>query len=68
MSRKLIALVLPIFLASCQKSDVQNCVDANLEAFDKGKSDFADDAEDRSQFKGRLYLICGEAMTGRTNS
>ncbi len=68
MSRKLIALVLPIFLASCQKSDVQNCVDANLEAFDQGKSDFAEDGEDRSQFKGRLYIVCGHAMTGRTNS
>ena len=67
MSRKLIALALPVFLANCQKSDVENCVDANLEAFDKGKSDYAEDGEDRSKFKGRIYIVCGQAMTGRAN-
>ena len=68
MSRKLIALALTIFLASCQKSDVQNCVDAHLEAFDKGKSAYAENSEDRSRFKARVYFMCGQAMTGRINS
>jgi hypothetical protein len=68
MSQKLAALALSIFLASCQKTDVQNCVDANLEAFDHGKSDIADETEDRTSFKARAYLFCGQAMTGRNNS
>jgi hypothetical protein len=62
MYRKLIALVLSIFLASCQKSDVQNCVDAQLEAFDKGKSEYSNDNDDRTSFKARIYIVCGQAM------
>lgn len=68
MSQKLAVLALSIFLASCQKTDVQNCVDANLDAFDQGKSDIADKTEDRAGFKARAYLICGQAMTGRIRS
>lgn len=68
MSQKLAVLALSIFLASCQNTDVQNCVDANLEAFDQGKSNIADETDDRKGFKARAYLICGQAMTGRINS
>jgi hypothetical protein len=67
MSQKLAALALFIFLAGCQKTDVQNCVDANLEAFDQGKSDIADETEDRASFKARAYLFCGQTMAGRNN-
>jgi hypothetical protein len=68
MSRKLIALALLFFLASCQKSDVQNCVDAQLEAFDQGKSVYAEVNEDRTSFKELAYLRCGQAMKGQINS
>jgi len=68
MSRKLIALALLIFLASCQKTDVQNCVDAQLEAFDQGKSVYAEVNEDRTSFKELAYLRCGQAMKGRIES
>jgi hypothetical protein len=62
MSKKSTALVLSIFLASCQKSDVENCVDAHLEAFDKNKSEYSEENEDRSTFKARIYIACGQAM------
>lgn len=50
------------FLASCQKSDVQNCVDTHLETFAQEKRKYAGDNKDRSVFKGRIYVACGEAM------
>lgn len=68
MPQKLAVLALSIFLASCQKTDVQNCVDANLDSFDQGKSDIADETEDRAGFKARAYLFRGQAITGRINS
>ena len=65
MSRRLIVITMFILLAGCQRSDVQNCVDAHLEAFDKGNSDFAEQNEDRANFKARMYITCGQAMVRR---
>ena len=62
MSQKWTILALSILLAGCQKTDVQNCVDAQLEAFDKGKSEYSEVKEDRSTFKARIYIVCGQAM------
>lgn len=46
-------------------TDVQNCVDANLEAFNQGKSDIADETDDRAGFKARAYLMRGQAIARR---
>ncbi len=68
MPRKLAFLALSFHLAGCQKTDVQNCVDAHLEAFDHGNSAYAEENEDRADFKARIYFMCGQAMAGRIRS
>lgn len=60
--RNLSAVALVLSLAGCQKSDIQNCVDAHLEAYDAGSRAQSDNSEKRYEFKARIHLVCGQAI------
>ena len=65
MNKKVLPLIALIFLSSCGKSDIESCVEAHLDAFDRGSREMSGE-ETRSDFKARLYLICGK-MIGTKN-
>lgn len=62
---KIFSIISLLFLSSCQKSDIESCVQAHLDAYDRGSRAMSD-GDTRPDFKARLYLICGK-MIGSKN-
>jgi hypothetical protein len=61
MSKTVIPLIVLMFLSSCGKSDIESCVEAHLDAYDRGSREMSGE-ETRPDFKARLYLICGKVI------